>query len=229
LFDDLKLVTSRGGNGNPTGIGGAKHQDASPTGLSIQPATGLLSFTSQSPDASGYEVMRTEAGSAAAIVLRTTVTSDLRPPAPLCVPVTFTVVAVNDAAQWTSDPSNAVSYVRQPSARQLCSDAPRLTAVGKPHASSRRLRRAGWIVNIVVRSSGIGSLRVLPPVQLGHRGHHKGAVPGLLQISRAGRLRLHLLIPPSDRQPGLFRIRVRTISPNGKGHHVNKLRLQISP
>jgi hypothetical protein len=228
LFDDQQLVTNDGGNGNPTGTAGAKHQDAAPTGLSIQPLTGLLSFTSQSPDASAYEVMRSEQGSAPTMVLRTTVTSDLQPPAPLCIPVTFTVVAVNDAAQWTSDPSNAVSYVRQPSTKQHCSDAPHLTVLGKPHPSSGRLRRAGWIVTIVVRSSGIGSLPILPPVELGHGGHHKGTVPTVLQISRAGRLKLHLLIPRADRRPGIFRIRVRTISPNGKGHHVNKLRLQIS-
>jgi hypothetical protein len=228
LFDDQQLVTSDGGNGNPTGIGGAKHQDAAPTGLSIQPSTGLLSFTSQSPDASGYEVMRSEPGSAPAMVLRTTVTSDLRPRAPLCVPVSFTVVAVNDAEQWTSDPSNAVSYVRQPSSKQRCSDAPRLTALGKRGASWARLRRAGWIVTIVARSSGIGSLRVLPPVSLTRGRHHKGPALGLMQISRAGRLKLRLLIPPSDRRPGIFRVRVRTISPNGKGHAINRLRLKIS-
>jgi hypothetical protein len=228
LFDDQQLVTSDGGNGNPTGLGGGQHQDASPSGLTIEPSTGILSFTSHSPDASGYEVMRSQQGVAPVVVTSTTLTSDLRPSAPMCVPVTFTVVAVNNAEQWTSDPSGSVSYVRQPSTKQTCSQAPKITAVGKPKSAAGRLRRSGWAATVLVRSSGIGTLQALKPSGLASSGHRTGhAKPGPLQISRPGRLRLHLMVPRADRQPGVYLIRIRTISPNGKGHRTIRLRLRI--
>jgi hypothetical protein len=232
LFNDQQLVTSDGGNGNPTGTAGSQHQDSSPTGVTVDPTTGKLSFTSQSPDASGYTVLRSEAGATPVAVLSTTQTSDLHPSAPLCVPVTFTVVALDGPEQWTSDPSAAVAYTRQPSAKQQCSTAPLITAVGKPHSSLRRLRRAAWVATVRVTSSGIGTVQaVLGPGR--HRHHHRGHASGTAMgagsaITRPGHLRLHVTVPPADRQPGTYTIHVYTVSPDGKGHATSTLKLQIT-
>jgi len=230
LFNNQQLVSADGGNGNPTGIGGGLHQDSSPSGLSVQPETGLLSFTSHSPDASGYVVLASEKGLASQTVLHTNLTANLHPRVPVCVRVSFTVVAVNGAEQWISDPSNSVSYVRQPSSRQRCSQAPRLVVAGKPHASLARLRRSGWTATVRVRSNGIGSvLGVLGSSGHGHRRHGLKNTGSTLQISRPRSLKLHLLIPVRDRQPGSYVIRVHTVSPNGRGHGTSALRLQITP
>ena len=67
---------------------------SSPTALSIQPSSGLLSFTSRSQDAQRYRVLRSIGGAAPQTVLETAATSRLKLSAPLCTPVTFTVVAV---------------------------------------------------------------------------------------------------------------------------------------
>jgi hypothetical protein len=229
LFDDQQLVTSDGGNGNPTGTAGKKHQDSSPTALSIGPSSGLLSFTSQSPDASGYAVLESQAGAAPRAVLQTTSSANLRPPAPLCVPVTLTVVAVNGAVQWTSDPSPSVAYTRPPSATQGCSDAPRIAAVGHPHVSMRRLRRGRWAATVLVTIRGIGSLQAaVKPARGAHPGHSARRLRlAVLQITRSGRHRLHLLVPAADRAPGTYVIRVLTISPNGKGHRTTTMTLRI--
>jgi hypothetical protein len=161
-------------------------------------------------------------------VLHTTLTSDLRPPAPLCVPVTFTVLAVNAAEQWTSDPSSAVAYTRQPSAKQQCSAAPQITVAGHPHSSIRRLRRAGWVATVKVSSSGIGSVQATFGRHSRRGGHTLGTAKGAGSlITRPGRLRLHVQIPAADRKPGTYTIRVYTLSPDGKGHATTKLTLRI--
>ncbi len=160
LFDAHQLVDSYGGDGNPTGVQGSDSQDEAPTSLSIDPSTGVLGFTSQSPDAQSYSVLESIAGATATTVLQSTSTSGLRPPAPLCVPVTLAVVAVNTSVGWTSDPSNTVTYERPPSAQQSCSDAPQITLPASLRRTVPQLRRAHWVASVLVATSGIGALQV---------------------------------------------------------------------
>ena len=62
LFDDQRVVDTDGGDGNPMGGAGAKTAELSPSAPAIDPATGVLSFTSRSPDAPGYRVLRSVGG-----------------------------------------------------------------------------------------------------------------------------------------------------------------------
>ncbi len=75
IFNDQELVSSDGGNGNPTGAAGPQQQDESPTAPVIVPSTGALSFTSQSPLAQRYQVLMSVAGGAAVPVLTTSHTT----------------------------------------------------------------------------------------------------------------------------------------------------------
>jgi hypothetical protein len=213
LFNDQQEVTSDGGNGNPTGQAGQMRQDSSPTAPLIDAATGVLSFTSRSPDADRYQVLRSIAGAPAQPVLVTTHTSGLKPPAPLCEPVTFTVVAIDDAVSWTSDPSPALTYRRQPSAKQTCSQA--------PHIASAELLRTGSVVAVRVRTTGVGKLEAT----LAHATHKLAVLT--IDLKRAGHetLRLHL---PAGRRHGRYVVRVETTSPDGSRHTTTTLTLEIA-
>ena len=61
VFGGLRSISTAGGAGAPPGVDGAQLQDSGPTGLSVD-ATGRLSFTSQSPAAQGFNILRSVAG-----------------------------------------------------------------------------------------------------------------------------------------------------------------------
>ncbi len=220
LFNDQQLVSSDGGNGNPTGVAGNQQQDSSPTALSIDPSTGLLSFTSQSPNAERYRVLMSVGGAAPVTALTTSATSRLRVDAPLCEAVSLTVVAFSNAVPWTSDPSAAVSYVRRPSATQSCSDAAVVTGTKGIHRSVRQLRRAHWIAALSLKTNGVGVLKATL------RSGGKLSTVSLL-VKRPGTHVLHLPIPPGARSLGSHSVRLTTTSPNGKRHLTTTLRLEI--
>jgi hypothetical protein len=213
LFNDRQQVTTDGGNGNPTGPAGQKRQNSSPTSPSIDPLTGVLSFTSRSPDAQRYEVLRSVAGATPQVVLTTTQTSGRKPPAPLCVPVTFTVIAINNTVQWTSDPSPAVSFRRRPSASQSCS-AP-------PHIAAASLLRAGSVISIHVRTTGVGKL-IATLTRSG--GHGPPLATATVTLTRSGHrtLRLHL---PAGHRHGRYVIRIETTSVDGTHHATTAITL----
>jgi hypothetical protein len=238
IFNDQQLVSSDGGDGNPTGIAGDQQQDIGPTGLAVS-AAGTLSFTSQSPNAQYYRVLMTVGSAAPAPLLTSAATSGLVPKSPVCVPVTLTVVAVNDAVGWTSAPSAGVVFDRRPSASQSCSDPPALASHGTVRRSLRQLRRARWTATLPLATGGPGQVsltlaRVLPAVKRSkhHRGHRAGVGKTLVtlpaQAVAGGRFVLHISLPAGARAPGSYTVRVTTISPDGKGHHVSTLTLEIT-
>jgi len=249
IFNSQELVSSDGGDGNPTGVAGTQHQESSPTALVIAPSTGVLSFTSQSPDAQDYSVLMSVDGAAPVTALTSTATSGLQPNAPLCVPVSFTVVAVNNAVGWTSDPSAAVDYTRQPSPTQGCSDAPKIAAATPLRRSLRQLRRAHWVVTLPLEASGIGQLQatleqnhsVAKVHKRGkrsagkrHKRHERRAkasaktiVTVSMQLTSPGTHVLRLPIPAAARALGGYSVRLTTTSPDGKGHLETTLTLEL--
>ena len=241
LYDSQKVVSSDGGDGNPTGPAGEQHSDSSPA--TLQETGGALSFTSRSPDAQGYRLLRSVSGGAPQTVLQTRATSGLRPRIPICVPVTFTVAAFNGAVGWTSDPSGAVTYTRPPSASQGCQQAPRLTAASTTRRSLKRLRSGGWRTSLQVKTSGIGALAASLESQGGTTGKSKGGKhrhkPAVkphtvlasftTTLARAGRITLRLHLPAAARHTGSYLLHLVTTSPTGKRHATTNLTLEIGP
>jgi hypothetical protein len=153
----LRSISSAGGSGVPPGVDGAQLQDSGPTGLSID-ANGLISFTSQSPSAEGFRVIRT-LGDAVTVVLTTRTTAHVAlPPLDVCVPVTYQVQAFQSVVGWNSPPTPAVPYIRQPSATQKCTDAPTLTHTGTVPVKLTDLTKAKGSFSFVVFSNGVGAV-----------------------------------------------------------------------
>ncbi len=230
LFDDQKVVDTDGGSGHPVGPSGLKTQESSPSALAIDPVTGLLSFTSRSPDAQSYRVLRSVGGAPPTVVLESGKTSGLAAPAAVCVPVTFTVVAVNNAVGWTSSAPAAIPYVKQPSATQRCADAPKLSARKKLKFSLRKLRRSKWKLALALRSSGIGSVQASLVRQPRKGTKTSKKVLGKLdaKLSRAGSQTLRLALTKAARHQGRYALRVVTIAPDGKGRAKQTLTLEVT-
>lgn len=229
LFDDQKVVDSDGGSGKPVGPSGLRTQESSPTALAIDPATGLLTFTSRSPDAQLYRVLRSVAGAPAAVALESAQTTGLKPDAPICVPVTFTVVAVQKDLGWTSGAPAPVSYLRPPSATQGCGDAPHVSAGARLRLSMRRLRRVKWRGTLKLRADGIGTVQaaLLPAARKGHKAATKPLAKATLQLAKPGGQTLRLVLPKSARHVGRYTLKLVATSPDGKGHRTTTLGLEV--
>jgi hypothetical protein len=153
----LRAVSTSGGSGAPPGLDGAQTQDSGPTGLAID-ATGLLSFTSQSPDAEGYRIVQT-LGDAATAVLVTRTTSRVAVPAvALCTPVSYQVQAFQSLVGWTSPLTAGVPFLRQPSATQKCVDAPTLTHAKTVVVKQKDLSKAKGGFSFVATTNGLGNV-----------------------------------------------------------------------
>jgi hypothetical protein len=153
----LRSISTAGGNGVPPGIDGAQLQDSGPTALSVD-ANGLISFTSQSPSAEGYRVIRT-LGDAVTVVLVTRTTAHVAlPPLDPCVPVTYQVQAFQSIVGWSSPLTPAVPYMRQPSATQKCTDAPILTHTGTVVVKLKTLQKSKGTFAFVTDANGIGAV-----------------------------------------------------------------------
>jgi hypothetical protein len=153
----LRSISTAGGSGVPPGVDGAQLQDSGPTGLSID-VNGLISFTSQSPSAEGFRVIRT-LGDAVAVVLTTRTTARVAlPPLDVCVPVTYQVQAFQSVVGWSSPLTPAVPYIRQPSATQKCTDAPTLTHSGTVLVKATSLTKAKGTFSFEVQSNGVGAV-----------------------------------------------------------------------
>ncbi len=74
LFDDQKVVEANGGDGQGPGAPAARTSEMSPTAVVIDPAKNTLSFTSRSPNAGSYAIVRSLAGQFPTIVGTTTST-----------------------------------------------------------------------------------------------------------------------------------------------------------
>jgi hypothetical protein len=229
LFDDQKVVDADGGSGSPLGASGLRVPELSPGTPTIDVA-GVLTFPSRSPDAEGYRILRSVDGGAPELVLETTQTSALRPPAPVCTPVTFTVVAVHTGVGWISDPSPPVSWLRPASATQGCGDAPRLTAPKRLRLKLVKLRRAGWRAVVPLRSSGIGSVRaeLAREPRRGRRTARRPLATAQLALPRPGARKLAVRLPRAARRPGRFVLRLTSTSPDGRGSAATTLRLEVT-
>lgn len=229
LFDDQKVVDTDGGDGRPAAPAGAKTAQLSPIGPVVDPATGILSFTTRSPDAQGYRVLRSIGGAVPEVVLESSASTGLQPAAPICVPVVFTVVATNSGVGWTSAPSPPVAYTRPASATQQCGDAPALTAAGTLRFHRRALRRAKWHATVKLRSSGIGTVQgtLMRAGRKGRRTSTRALSKMSATLTRPGSQSLRLTLPRAARRPGRYLLRLVTMAPDGKGRRTTTLKLEV--
>jgi hypothetical protein len=225
VFNAHQSVTSDGGNGNPIGVAGVQHQDTAPSAVLVNPATGALNFTSNSPDALGYQLLMAVGTGTPTAVLATAATSGLTATAPICQQVTFTVEAVNSTFGWTSAPSPGVQYTRQPSTTQTCSQPPPLSIPAIGHLSRRRLRRDRWVVAVPVKLNGIGAVQATL-TRLGVRSRHRRpaskpitvlTTPSV-QVTKPGVVHLRISLPSDGRVLAGYKLDVTTSSPDGTGH-----------
>ena len=220
LFDDLKAVLSDGGSGGPVGPSGGRLAESSPAGLAI--GGSQLTFTSRSPDAQGFRLVRSLAGAAPAVVAQAGGAAGFRLNAPTCVPATFTVVAFNATVGWTSDAPPPVAWVARPSKTQACADPPRLRAAStRLRLRLKALRRAKWKVGLRVRSSGIGSL------QASLLGKRKALATVKRAITRPGSASVRLLLPKAVRRAGTYRVRLTSTAPDGKKKASTTITLEV--
>ncbi|MEZ5100395.1 MAG: hypothetical protein R3C15_11470 [Thermoleophilia bacterium] len=237
LFDDKKVVSTSGGNGSAglAGLDGAKVQQTSPSTLALG-SDGTLSFTSNSPSAEGYRILRSVNGGPAEVFFEGTATSGIRADGPICVPVTFTAIAFNSAVGWTSAGSQPVSFTAQPSATQACNQAPTVSATKKQlRFALTKLRKARWKLTVPFTSAGLTSklsfrlvgtktvkvkkkLKKVPVVLL--RGDAATA-PG------AGAATLPLTLPKAARKAGTYTLFVVTTAPDGTATTTTKLTLEV--
>lgn len=230
LFDDQKVVDTDGGDGNPVGSSGAKVTQQSPLAPVVDAGSGRISFTSRSPGAQAYRIMRQVAGGPAEVVLTTGATAGIAPPSgPVCEAVTFTVMAFNDAVGWNSPSSPPVSYTQPPSATQGCGDAPALTADGRLRFSRRALRRHKWEATLALRSSGVGSLQgtLHKAPRRGARGTSRALTKVTAKLAKAGGQKLRVKLPRAARKAGRYQLRLITTAPDGTARRTTKLTLEV--
>ncbi len=230
LFDDQKVVNTDGGSGHPVGPAGAKVKELMPAGLTVDAATGALSFASASPDATGYRIFSSVAGAPATLLAETTKLSGIAGTGPICTPVTFTVVAVSTTVGWISDSPAAVSFTRQPSATQLCTDPPTLEAMSTLRFSKRKLKRVKWKLALKLRSSGIGQATVALIGRKRLKKHRTTQVTLLtlpLPLTTPGDQTLRLALPLAARKLGSYTLRVLTTAPDTKTQTTNTLKLEV--
>jgi hypothetical protein len=214
VFGGLRSVSTSGGSGAPPGLDGAELQDSAPSGLAVDPATGLLSFTSQSPNAQGYQVLRSIAGAAATSILTTGTTSKIAVPAPaLCTPVTYQVVAFRSDVGWTSPPTAAVAYTRQPSATQKCTDAPSLIHSKTVVLKLKNLTKKKGSVSFVVQTNGLGTVTATAT----SKGVKKPLAVATLPAARAGALTVTLKLDLKSK------LTYKTV----KGHQVARVSVKL--
>ena len=229
LFDDQKVVDTDGGDGNAPGAAGAKTTELSPTAPAVDAGSGVLSFTPRSPDATGFRILRSVAAGPAEAVLDTTQSTNIRAPAPVCVTVAFTVVAVNPQVGWVSAPSAPVSWTRPPSATQQCSDAPTLKAAKRLRFSRRALRRAKWRATVELRASGIGTVQgtLTRAAQRGRKTSTKTLAKVSARITRPGTQKLSLTLPRAAQRRGRYVLKLVTTAPDGKSRRATTLKLEV--
>ena len=226
LFDDQRVVNADGGSGHPVGTAGLKQRERMPSAPTIDATSGAFGFTSQSPDALAYRILRSVNGAAQEMVSDGTKTAGIPTTNPVCVPVTYTVIALHSGVGWVSDAPATVSFLKPPSATQGCADAPELTPTKRLRFSLRALRKAKWRVTLPVRSSGIGSV----DVALKATGRKAPATPlatQTLKVAGAGPLNLKLALSSKARKRGRYRVELVTTAPDGKTHATTTLTLEV--
>jgi hypothetical protein len=225
IFNSQQLVSTDGGDGNPTGPAGNQVQNSSPASLATT-ASGILSFTSHSPGATHFLLETVGKGGALKTVEKTSKTTGLLPPTPVCQKVSLEVVAVTPAVAWTSDPATPISYTRQPSKTQTCAAPPKLRLPAKLDSTVARARHAHWVETLRFHSSGIGAVRAM----LSYRSlsSHHATVTAKLTITKAGTHVLTLKLPPAVRAAGSGSVKVTETSPDGSRHSTHTVKVAVS-
>jgi hypothetical protein len=143
--------------------------------------------------------------------------------------VTFTVIAANAALGWVSDTPAAATYLRPPSASQLCGDPPTLEALARLRYSKRTLRKGKWKLTLKLRSSGIGQadIAVVGRRKVGRRTTSVVVAKLSTALTKPGDQALRLALPVAARKLGKYTLRVVTTAPDGKTRTTNTLKLEV--
>ena len=129
------------------------------------------------------------AGAAPTLVLTTLGTSALALPATaLCAPVTYQVLAFQNAVGWVSPVTTPVAWTRQPSSKQRCTDAPALTHDTKVVLKQSRLKKNKGAMSFVVQANGIGNISATATT----KGAKKPLATATIPIAKAGTLTIKL-------------------------------------
>ncbi len=227
IFNSQQLVSSDGGDGNPTGAAGNQVQNATPTSLATT-AHGVLSFKSNSPSATRYLVELVPSSGSPKTVLTTSKTSGLMPKTAMCQTVTLEVVAVNPGLTWTSDPSSPLSYTRQPSKTQTCAAPPKLTLPGKLDLTLAHAERAHWRETLRFRAAGIGTVKVSLSYKTVKPNASRATLSTTLKIRKRGGQVLRLRLPAAVHGAGSGIVKLTEISPDGHHHATHTVRIKVS-
>jgi hypothetical protein len=231
LFDDQKVISTDGGDGNPAGPAGAKVAEMSPTGVVVDPIGHTLSFTPRSPDAASYEIVRIIGGQIQ-VVATTTQTTGIPIDAPVCQPAVFTVIALQPSVGWTSDAAAGQGFVKQPSATQTCHAAPKLTASKSAlKFSLKALRHVHFKLVLKASTNGIGSATATLSGKV-KKGKHT-TLKKLLTlkpflIAKPGSYHLSITLPTAAQKPGTYTVKVVTTAPDLVTHTTTTLTLEIT-
>jgi hypothetical protein len=218
----LQLVDSAGGTGDPNGTDGPQQEESAPTGLALS-GTGMLSFTSHSPDAEGYRVYASLAGQPAALLTAAPRSGVALPRVAPCVKADYTLSAFHSGVGWQSDGIGPVTLLRPPSATQTCTDAPQVTlGVRRLKKKIAALRKKKWRVKVKFLADGMGTAHVV----LSRR--KKVLTTGDRKLKAARRtVTVTLTIPKKLRKRGTFTVTVTASAPVGKGRSKSTLTLEV--
>jgi hypothetical protein len=140
--------------------------------------------------------------------------------------VKLQVVAINPGVEWTSDPSNALTYTRSPSKTQTCTEPPKLTLPATLASTLKGAQHSHWVETLRFHASGIGALRVTLTFRTA--AGRSSTVRRKLAIKRAGNRVLHLTLPRSVRAVGSGSVTFRQTSPDGKHHRLRIVKIEVS-
>ncbi len=227
IFNSQQLVSSDGGDGNPTGAAGNQVQNATPTSLATT-AHGVLSFKSNSPSATRYLVELVPSSGSPKTVLTTSKTSGLMPKTAMCQKVTLEVVAINSGVAWTSDPSTPFGYTREPSKTQTCAAPPKLTFSAKLDTTVAHAKRAHWLQKLHIRARGIGTLKARLTYRTLKPNASRATLTVKLAIRRPGGQVLRLRLPDAVHGAGSGTVKLTEISPDGHHHATHTVSIKVS-
>jgi hypothetical protein len=218
----LQLVDSTGGTGDPNGTDGAQQEESAPTGLAIS-KTRVLSFTPHAPDAEGYQVLVSIAGTPVKGLLNTKTSGVPLPKVAACVNADYSLIGYHSGVGWHSDPIGPVSVVTPPSDTQACTDAPQITLlVKKLKKKLKPLRKKKWHIPVRFLADGMGNAHVVLS-----RGKKKivEADKPLAAVRR--NVSVTLTLPKKLRKPGKFTVTVTGSAPLGKARSKSTLTLEV--
>ncbi len=227
IFNSQQLVSTDGGDGNPTGAAGNQVQNASPTTL-VTTAHGVISFKSNSPSATRYLLEIVPKTGTPTTVEKTSKTSGLQPVTALCQAVTLEVVAVDPGVAWTSDPSSTISYTRQPSKSQTCAAPPKLTLPVSLNTTVTRAKQRHWRETLRFRAAGIGTLKAKLTYRTLKPNASRATLTVKLTIRKRGMQLLRLSLPSTVHGAGSGSVKLTETSPDGRHRATHTVKLKVS-